>query len=370
MTQAQSDALVADAKEAAKKAGGTAAPSNRTTTSLANPGKRENANAVAKTAAEKAGPHNQIAQTPGASIGDSDLSTGQWELDKIRQQTADTRAKKAVEKEMQSAMQAEATEVLHDAVKVDRAADVSAENIAQYDKMAGKITAVSRNIERRFRTIIRDEENDETVSGLPMGSRLEARLLYHRDGKCFSRKNFPRDTPRLAVGYLADESGSMSGIAINASISTGIILEDLCRRMELPCYIGGFTSLVGGLQYISYVEYGSVDAKDKYRLTGMSSCGGTPTGMAIRYMTARLKKLPAANKLLIVSTDGRSADGADALQKIIKEAKKDGVTVVGAGIGASRSAVEKEFGDAFLDVSDMEKMPQLLAGIVKRHLLR
>lgn len=201
---------------------------------LANPGKRENANAVAKTAAEKAGPHNQIAQTPGASIGDSDLSAGQWELDKIRQQTADTRAKKAVEKEMQSAMQAEATEVLHDAVKVDRAADVSAENIAQYDKMAGKITAVSRNIERRFRTIIRDEENDEAVSGLPMGSRLEARLLYHRDGKCFSRKNFPRDTPRLAVGYLADESGSMSGIAINASISTGIILEDLCRRMELP----------------------------------------------------------------------------------------------------------------------------------------
>ena len=201
------------------------------------------------------------------------------------------------------------------------------------------------------------------IRTLPNGRKPVKTILY-------SRKNFPRDTPRLAVGYLADESGSMSGIAINASISTGIILEDLCRRMELPCYIGGFTSLVGGLQYISYVEYGSVDAKDKYRLTGMSSCGGTPTGMAIRYMTARLKKLPAANKLLIVSTDGRSADGADALQKIIKEAKKDGVTVVGAGIGASRSAVEKEFGDAFLDVSDMEKMPQLLAGIVKRHLLR
>lgn len=99
---------------------------------------------------------------------------------------------------------------------------------------------------------------------------LQARLLYHKDGKSFSRKNFPRDTPRLAVGYLADESGSMSGMAINASISTGIILEDLCRRMELPCYIGGFTSSAGGLQYISYVEYGSVDAKDKYRLTGMS----------------------------------------------------------------------------------------------------
>lgn len=105
-------------------------------------------------------------------------------------------------------------------------------------------------------------------------------------------------------------------------------------------------------------------------MTGMSSRGGTPTGMAIRYMTARLKKLSAASKLLIVSTDGRSSCGADMLQKIIKEAKKDGVTVVGAGIGASRSAVESEFGDAFLDVSDMEKLPQMLAGIVKRHLLR
>ena len=46
------------------------------------------------------------------------------------------------------------------------------------------------------------------------------------------------------------------------------------------------------------------------------------------------------------------------------------MTVIGAGIGESRSAVEKEFGNAFLDVSDMAKMPQLLAGIVKRHLLR
>ena len=74
--------------------------------------------------------------------------------------------------------------------------------------------------------------------------------------------------------------------------------------MELPCYIGGFTSSAGGLQYISYVEYGSVDAKDKYRLTGMSSRAGTPTGMAIRYMTARLKKA-AGGKQAADHFDGR-----------------------------------------------------------------
>ena len=132
---------------------------------------------MAKTAAEKAGPHNQIAQTPGESIGDSDLSAGQWELDKIQQQTADTRAKQAVEREMKHEMQEEASAILQGAVSVDRAADVSAKNIDKYNKMAGKVTAISRNIERRFRAIIRDEEDDETISGLPMGTRLEARLF-------------------------------------------------------------------------------------------------------------------------------------------------------------------------------------------------
>ena len=88
----------------------------------------------------------------------------------------------------------------------------------------------------------------------PMGSRVEARLAYHRDGKIFSRKNFPRDNPRLAVGYLCDESGSMRDDAIEASIRTGIIIQDLCYRMELPCYVCGFTTSGFGLQIINYVD--------------------------------------------------------------------------------------------------------------------
>ena len=72
-----------------------------------------------------------------------------------------------------------------------------------------------------------------------MGSRVEARLAYHQDGKIFSRKNFPRDNPRLAVGYLCDESGSMSDKAIAASVRTAIILQDLCERMELPVISAG-----------------------------------------------------------------------------------------------------------------------------------
>lgn len=215
--------------------------------------------------------------------------------------------------------------------------------------------------------MIRDEENDDTVSGLPMGSRVEARLAYHRDGKIFSRKNFPRDNPRLAVGYLCDESGSMRDDAIEASIRTGIIIQDLCYRMELPCYVCGFTTSGFGLQIINYVDQ-DIDGKDKYRITGMQSRSGTPTGPAMKYMAEKLKKETAEKRLLIVSTDGCSASGRDGIQKTIKELSRYGILVVGTGIGSARAQVENEFGKNFIDIGNLEAMPQILCNIVKRNL--
>lgn len=370
MTEEQHARLMQALREAAQNTGSSTTPLNQQTSSLANPAHAQNREVQSKVPVEKTAVQNSMGKDAASALQDSDLAAGQWEIDRIARKAVKAQANKRVEAEMQQEMQQAAAAISHGNVQISRAVEVDAQNIAEYHQIAGRITVVSRSIERRFRTLIRDEENDEIISGLTMGTRLEVRQLYHKDGKCFSRKNFPRDTPRLSIGYLADESGSMSQEAINASIRTGIILEDFCRRMELPCYIGGFTGNGMDCQYISYVEYGSLDAKDKYRLTGMQSRGGTPTGTAIQYMTERLKKLPTIQKLLLVSTDGCSDCGADILQQIIQKAKKAGVTVIGAGIGSSRDRIQQEFGDAFLDVSDMEKMPQLLAGIVKRNLLQ
>lgn len=252
-------------------------------------------------------------------------------------------------------------------VTVDRAQEVSKSNVAVYNELSNDLLVVTKNLERRLKTMIRDEENDDTVSGLPMGSRVEARLAYHRDGKIFSRKNFPRDNPRLAVGYLCDESGSMRDDAIEASIRTGIIIQDLCYRMELPCYVCGFTTSGFGLQIINYVDQ-DIDGKDKYRITGMQSRSGTPTGPAMKYMAQKLKKETAEKRLLIVSTDGCSASGQENIQKTIKELSRYGILVVGAGIGSARAQVENEFGKNFIDIGNLEAMPQILCNIVKRNL--
>lgn len=306
----------------------------------------------------------------GGSSGTSDLSAAKRDLNSIENARKKDAATEKTNREKNNALNEEARHISSEIganVTVDRAQEVSKSNVVVYNELSNDLLVVTKNLERRLKTMIRDEENDDSVSGLPMGSRVEARLAYHRDGKIFSRKNFPRDNPRLAVGYLCDESGSMHDDVIKASVRTGIIIQDLCYRMELPCYVCGFTTSGVGLQIISYVDQ-DVDGKDKYRITGMRSRSGTPTGPAMKYMAEKLKKETAEKRLLIVSTDGCSASGRENIQRTIKELSRYGILVVGAGIGSARAQVENEFGKNFIDIGNLEAMPQILCNIVKRNL--
>ena len=310
------------------------------------------------------------------SGGKPDLEAAKVEIDMLKHSVDTRMAQCSVEKTLAHELQNEANQIANTSIHINsigisRAASIDDLRKAKqvYDSYAAEILPVVKNLQRKFQSVIKDEENDDTISGLMMGTRIEARTLYHRDGKYFSRKNFPREAPRLAIGYLCDESGSMSQTAIRQSIKAGILIENLCKRMELPCIISGYTSGRGTAHIISYVEPNSVDGNDKYRLLGMSSRGSTPTAPALTYMAARLMKLNASTRLLIVSTDGSSDDGVSTMNKVVKDAKKKGIVVIGAGIGASRSAIEREFLNAYLDVSNIEKLPDNLLKLIKKLLM-
>lgn len=365
------------AKDAAKRAGlteGKNQNSESVTHSSARSQEakdRNNGKQNAK-AAQSSDKSNSSVQSSGkgGSSGTPDLSAAKRDINSIENARKKDAATEKANREKNNELNEEARRISSEIgakVTVDRAQEVSKSNVAVYNELSNDLLVVTKNLERRLKTMIRDEENDDTVSGLPMGSRVEARLAYHRDGKIFSRKNFPRDNPRLAVGYLCDESGSMRDDAIEASIRTGIIIQDLCYRMELPCYVCGFTTSGFGLQIINYVDQ-DIDGKDKYRITGMQSRSGTPTGPAMKYMAQKLKKETAEKRLLIVSTDGCSDSGRDGIQKTIKELSRYGILVVGAGIGSARAQVENEFGKNFIDIGNLEAMPQILCNIVKRNL--
>ena len=365
------------AKDAAKRAGLTEGKNQNSESITHSSARSQEAkdrnngkqNAKAAQASDKSNSSVQ-SSGKGGSSGTPDLSAAKRDINSIENARKKDAATEKANREKNNELNEEARHISSEIgtkVTVDRAQEVSKSNVAVYNELSNDLLVVTKNLERRLKTMIRDEENDDTVSGLPMGSRVEARLAYHRDGKIFSRKNFPRDNPRLAVGYLCDESGSMRDDAIEASIRTGIIIQDLCYRMELPCYVCGFTTSGVGLQIISYVDQ-DVDGKDKYRITGMRSRSGTPTGPAMKYMAEKLKKETAEKRLLIVSTDGCSASGRENIQRTIKELSRYGILVVGAGIGSARAQVENEFGKNFIDIGNLEAMPQILCNIVKRNL--
>lgn len=317
---------------------------------------------------------NSIANAPGANSGKSDLSAAKCDIKAIEKARKQEIATAQANNEANNQLAQEGAKIgseIGTKISVRRAAEVPQSNIDTYNRLSAGLLSVTKNLERRLKTTIRDEENDDAVAGLPMGSRVEARLAYHQDGKIFSRKNFPRDNPRLAVGYLCDESGSMSDKAIAASVRTAIILQDLCERMELPCYICGFTTggYSGSVDIITYVDK-NVDGKDKYRTTGMASRGGTPTVPAMKYMGKKLMKDSTEKKILIVSTDGCSGRGyGETVRDVIKKLQHEGVMVIGAGIGDSKPRIQEEFGSNFLDISNLDAMPKILCNIVKKNLV-
>lgn len=320
------------------------------------------------------GNSNSIANAPGANSGKSDLSAAECDIKAIEKARKQEIATAQANNEANNQLAQEGAKIgseIGTRISVRRAAEVPQSNIDTYNRLSAGLLSVTKNLERRLKTTIRDEENDDAVAGLPMGSRVEARLAYHQDGKIFSRKNFPRDNPRLAVGYLCDESGSMSDEAIAASVRTAIILQDLCERMELPCYVCGFTTggYSGSVDIITYVDK-NVDGKDKYRTTGMASRGGTPTVPAMKYMGKKLMKDSTEKKILIVSTDGCSGRGyGETVRDVIKKLQHDGVMVIGAGIGDSKPRIQEEFGSNFLDISNLDAMPKILCNIVKKNLV-
>ena len=365
-------------KQAAKNVGVNNLPDRHNNSITSQAGKNENAK---KRERSKQGSDNangksngdSIANAPGANSGKSDLSAAKCDIEAIERERKRNVATAQANNEANDKLRQEGKEVGREIgtnIYVRRAAEVPQSNIETYNRLSAGLLSITKNLERRLKTTIRDEENDDTVAGLPMGSRVEARLAYHQDGKIFSRKNFPRDNPRLAVGYLCDESGSMSKTAISASVRTAIILQDLCERMELPCYICGFTTEdLKGVDIITYVDM-NVDGKDKYRTTGMASRGGTPTVPAMKYMGKKLMKDSTEKKILIVSTDGCSGRGyGETVRDVIKKLQHDGVMVIGAGIGDSKPRIQEEFGSNFLDISNLDAMPKILCNIVKKNLV-
>lgn len=360
-----------------KQVGASSQNPNNTSSAVNNPGENGNQNAPSSQIAQGSAPKG-----PG-SMGDGNLEAAAKETENLINSIATSKAKKQAEKERTADLNNESKEVDYSAfglpsntqIQVSRAASVPDSNIEAYTKVAPEIQNVSRGLQRDIKRLLKDRREGGKRKNLPFGRRLEVTSIVHNDAKYFSRNKMPTETPRLGVGLLVDESGSTAGDLINAATIASLVVEDFCRELDIPHLIYGYTSRRGSTNLISYAEPHEIDSGNRYRITGMDARGGTPTATALTYMANRIMKLPADIRLLIVISDGgsgdnvKTSDGEYVIKKMIRYLQKRKVIVVAAGIGDDRREVKKEFGDNFMDISDIDMMPEQLILLIKQNLV-
>lgn len=245
-----------------------------------------------------------------------------------------------------------------------------------YDEIFAEVSRVSSNLARKITNILKERQVDSVESGFLMGQRFNAKDVVNRDGKYFSRQIVPDGQPDLTIGVLIDESGSMYGSKIKNARKNAILLEDTLRRLAIPHVIYGHTEF-GNICYMNdYVDYDTVDAKDKYRLVGVSAVSGNIDGAAITYIAEKILKRPEKDKILIVISDGIPAGVSfyhdnynDDTRLAINKYRKKGVKIFGAIID-DYDRVAKIYGEYSFDCRDEEKLQANLIKLIKKYILK
>ena len=187
--------------------------------------------------------------------------------------------------------------------------------------------------------------------------------------------NLPNDRVDIAVAVLNDESGSMSSFdRITYARAASVILHDFCKCLEIPIAIYGHTEDYD-VELYSYAEFDSLDNKDQYRLMDMSSRSGNRDGAAIRFVAERLLQRPEVIKLLFIISDGQPAAegyfGTEAeadIRGIKQEYTRKGLRFIAAAIGSDKPNIHRIYGDCYLDITNLEKLPINLGKLIIRQI--
>lgn len=264
-------------------------------------------------------------------------------------------------------------------IRVNRMAAVDESFKDAYNDVAPELLYISKQLQKSIARQIQDLRQGAKQTNLLIGRRLSSHTLHRNDGRVFYKNNIPHET-ELAVALLVDESGSMEDEnRIASARATAIILHDFCCSLGIPITIYGHsTDRRDGKDWVelySYAEYETVDKNDKYRLMAMTDRNCNRDGAALRYVAERLCSRSEKTKLLILISDGQpyhtgysGTAAEDDLRGIKKEYSRKGVIFVAAAIGDDKDCIERIYGDSFLDITELNKLPTNLTEIIKRHI--
>lgn len=299
-------------------------------------------------------------------------------LEAVAEDAVHTSLEKERKRELNELAQSISYGNIHNGVNmtVHRICEVELELRDEYDEVAGDLLHISRQLQKSVTQKLEDSRRGGKQTSLLMGRRLDAHAIARLDGRVFCKNALPNEAPALSVGLLLDESGSMCSCdRATYARATAIILYDFCRALDIPIMVYGHSTSSGRVDLYSYAEFDAIDRDDRYRLMGISSRGSNRDGAALRYVAEQLAKRTEDVKILMLVSDGQPADSGyygtaaeEDLRGVKQEYQRKGILFVAAAIGADKDNIERIYGDSFLDITDLNKLPVKLAGIIKRYI--
>ena len=296
-------------------------------------------------------------------------------LERIAENSVCTELERQRTKELTELAQSISYGNIHEGVSmtVHRIAEVDDDLKEQYREVSGDLLHISKQLQKSVLQQMRDSRRGGKQTGLLMGRRLDIHALSRNDGRVFYKNALPNEIPALSVGLLLDESGSMCSCdRATYARATAIILYDFCQALGIPIMVYGH-STGSGVDLYSYAEFEAIDQDDRYRMMDISARGSNRDGAALRYVAEQLARRTEDVKLLMLVSDGQPADtgyygtaAEEDLRGVKQEYQRKGILFVAAAIGNDKENIERIYGDSFLDISDLNKLPVKLAGIIKR----
>ena len=373
-------------KNGAKNSGATTAPSGQHSSDIAIANR---ANARSGKVPEK---NRAKAETAGKAMSEQGKQALYHVLESIRNDIAQNRAEAELESEAGTNIVDAVTAVNQSEshrgipVRTERILNVTPEDIERYKAiMNSELNSVSRRLQKQMLDALRDLKEGCVRRHRQFGRTIIPNDAYRPDQRYFASRKLPQDLPDMAVSVLVDHSGSMNGTRIETAMKASLLLHSFCTGLNIPVAVAGHNAVNGGggVNYMIYADFEQISGKDRYRaskmaasITRMKANHCNRDGLALKIAEELLSRRPEQVKLLMIVSDGRpnhdgygGEEAAKDIQGILRKAKQEGIEVIACAIGDDKDNIKAIYGDSFVDISDLGRLPKTLVNIVKKRII-
>lgn len=159
--------------------------------------------------------------------------------------------------------------------------------------------------------------------------------------RMWRRRHLPH---RIAPGLVlvADRSSSMRGACAEASFAAAVILNEVCRRVQLPLAVLCYNDSVSSL--LAFNDNGATSEAAKRFETILDAAGGTSVVPALDKADEVIARSPHREHLVIVTADGKfDSDERPAFDRITRRWHRSSVRAAGLGLGPQTAGIADWF---------------------------